>query len=151
MAVLPDDVSGLGAVLELELLLQKLEVLVALFVVNQITESSRVVALECDKGRSGYSECLKIIKQIVDFDFAFTHAVEIIGSDLSTALSQSLNKGCIVEGEDDIGDLGATILRSFLSTYLLLLGLSIDFFNSPLVVSDPLIKLLLNLFLHVLL
>ena len=151
MAVLPDDVGGLRAVLELKFLLQKLDVLVTLLIINHITESSRVVALECDEGSSGYGESLEVIEKFIDLDLAFTHSIEVIGRDLSTTSSESLDQGCVVEGEDDIGDLGASILRNFLSSNLLLLGLSIDFFDSPGVVSDPLVKLLLDLFLHVLL
>ena len=149
MAVLPDDVGGLRAVLELELLLQELDVLVALLVVNHVTEGGGVVALEGDEGSSRHGECLEIVEQFVDLDLAFTHAVEVVSSDLSTTSSESLDQRCVVEGEDDIGDLGASILRNFLSSNLLLLGLAIDFFDSPGVVSDPLVKLLLDLLLHV--
>ena len=152
VAVLPDDVSGLRAVLELKFLVQKRDALIAApCFACQVSEGLRVVALERDEGSCGHGECFKIIEQVINLDLTFAHSVEVIGRNLATTFPQCLNQGRVIEGEDDVGDLGF-LLRWLISANLtLFLRLSADLFDGPIIHCNPLVQVLLNFFLQVLL
>jgi len=49
------------------------------------------------------------LEELVDLDLLLAHLVEVLRSDVAATNSESLDQAGVVEGEDNICDLGSTV------------------------------------------
>ena len=133
VTVLPDDISRLRALVKLEGVAEQLLVIL----LDEISKDSRIVALEGDEGSSGNGQIIEILEKLIDLSLLFAHGIEVLSSNASTTLTKGIDKLRVVEGENDVGNLGTAILRRG----VLLLGLAIEFIEGPAVlrVGNPVI------------
>lgn len=96
----------------------------------------RVIRFEGDESCSGNGQLIEFREEIVDFRFLSSHLIKVLSGDGTTTGSEGQNKFCVVEGEDDVCNLGVAILltqihgQHALSDLLVLLILAIKFLKS---------------------
>jgi hypothetical protein len=100
VAVLPDDVSGLGRLVELEGL-AKNDLAAGVF------EGERLDVLlnKDDEGRHWHCHRVEVLEELVHNLVLLAHLVEVLASDQATAFAQRVDQLLVVEGEADVRDL----------------------------------------------
>ena len=151
VAVFPNDIRWLRWLKELHFLADNL--MAFLWVLNIKSEVGRVIRFEGDEGCGGDSERLELLEELGDLRFLGPHLSEVLSGDETTAGSERRDKLCVVEGEDDVGDLGVAVLFAYHAADLLAwtVRLAIKILKRLLSIFcllNPVIEVLLNLLLE---